>query len=159
MSKIRIIESTDPNIECDYFLCDHKLSLKAKGLMAMMIFYPERDDFILAEFALYAKESEDSIRSTFTELEEIGYLERWQGRNELGQMLPIEYNLFMNPNESGNTTEVYIELDELDDTELEKEVEDLRKEVENATLTLAKLIVEFFSEFLNFNDTDSEDPI
>jgi len=45
MSKIKIIFSTDPNIEDEFYLSDTLLSLKAKGLLAMMLAYPKPDSF------------------------------------------------------------------------------------------------------------------
>lgn len=99
MSKIMIAETDDINVESDYFLCDSRISLKAKGLMAMMLAYPCKDDFKVDILSLFAKESENSIRSTMRELEAYGYLDRWQGRNELGQMLPVIYVIYENPYE------------------------------------------------------------
>jgi len=106
MQKLMIIETDDINIGSDYFLGDSRISLKAKGLMAMLIAYPCRADFSLDVLSLFAKESENSIRTTMKELEAYGYLDRWQGRNKLGQMLPIRYVIYENPYEDRINPEV-----------------------------------------------------
>ena len=97
MSKITIIETENINVESDYFLNDSRISLKAKGIMAMMLAYPCKDDFRISDFALFTKEGKNAVRTAMRELENIGYLARCQFRNELGQMLPVDYYIFENP--------------------------------------------------------------
>jgi len=144
MSKVRVIYSTDPNIEDEFYLSDTLLSLKAKGLIAMMLAYPKPDSFKIEEFALFVKDSEDSIRSTMQELEKLGYLDRWQGRNSLGQMLPVEYVIFLNR---------YEEEYECDDYEFDQDkFDEIYAALNQDTVELFSKVIKVFLDEL-FPDT------
>ena len=97
MSTIRIIKSEIYPSLRDYYKIDGDLSLKAKGLMTQLLSYESVKEFFLKDIEFYNKDSEDSIRTAIRELEYAGYLERYQGRDSLGKMLPVEYTVFENP--------------------------------------------------------------
>ena len=99
MSTIRVIGTKNPTIESDFFVRDGRISLKAKGLLLQMHAYPFSDDFSIEDIARYGNDSEGTIRTTIKELEKTGYIDRRQGRDESGKMLPVEYVLFENPYE------------------------------------------------------------
>ena len=66
----------DSNYTCmsNYHLKDRKLSLKAKGLLSVMLSLPESWDYSIKGLAAICKEGEDSIKSTLSELKKTGYL-------------------------------------------------------------------------------------
>ncbi len=83
----------------NYHLRDKKLSLKAKGLLSQMLSLPDNWDYTLAGLASINKESIDAIRTAVLELENAGYIERYQGRDKLGKLLAIEYTIYEKPKE------------------------------------------------------------
>ena len=65
-------------------LKDSRLSLKTKGLFAVMLSLPPAWDFTVAGLARINGVGRDAIRSSLAELEEAGYLTREQAHGERG---------------------------------------------------------------------------
>lgn len=73
------------------------LSLKAKGLLSLMLSLPEEWDYTLKGLAHINKEGVDAVRTAVIELENEGYIVRKQIRNENGQMGASEYIIYESP--------------------------------------------------------------
>lgn len=56
-------------------LRDTNLSLKAKGLLSVMLSLPEDWDYSITGLVAICKENETEIKATLDELDEFGYLE------------------------------------------------------------------------------------
>lgn len=69
----------------NYHLRDKRLTLKAKGLLSLMLSLPEDWDYTLTGLACINKESIDAIRSAVVELEKAGYIERSRTHQENGK--------------------------------------------------------------------------
>ena len=65
----------------NYALRDKKISLKAKGLLMLLLSLPDGWKFSQSGLATLCKESERAIRSATKELEQNGYLVRRRERN------------------------------------------------------------------------------
>lgn len=65
-------------------ITDNRLSLKAKGLFAVMMSRPDDWEFSVSGLAAFTGVGKDSIRNTLAELERVGYLIREQGHNDDG---------------------------------------------------------------------------
>ncbi|MDR2590599.1 MAG: helix-turn-helix domain-containing protein [Oscillospiraceae bacterium] len=100
MSTITIRKSQDNSINQNIYLTDPRLSLKAKGLMAQLTTYPQKNNFTTETLTFINQGGKDSIRSAIQELEQTSYLERHQNRNKTGQLLPTEYKIYENPYEA-----------------------------------------------------------
>ena len=72
---------------------DTRLSLKARGLFAVMASLPEDWEFTVGGLAKAAGVGKDSIRTTLNELQEIGYLVREQSHDEGGKFAKNVYIL------------------------------------------------------------------
>lgn len=77
-------------------LRDGALSLKAKGLFAVMASLPPEWQFSVRGLAAICKEGRDAVRSALLELERAGYLRRTPRRCE-GRSAGWEYELFERP--------------------------------------------------------------
>lgn len=77
----------------NYHLRDISLSLKAKGLLSLMLSLPEGWDYTTKGLACICKDGVGSICSTVKELEKAGYVQRRRLRNELGHLTEIEYTI------------------------------------------------------------------
>jgi len=73
----------------NHHLRNRLLSLKAKGLLSLMLSLPEDWDYTTKGLAHICKDGVDSICSTAKELEEHGYIIRHRIRNEKGQMTTV----------------------------------------------------------------------
>ena len=66
----------------NYHLKDRKLSLKAKGLLSLMLSLPDNWDFSILELSSICIESRDTIRKILNELKENKYLKVIEKRDE-----------------------------------------------------------------------------
>ena len=73
------------------------LSLKATGLLSLMLSLPEDWDYTTKGLAKICKDGVDSICSTVNELEEHGYVIRERIRNAKGQLTDIQYTILEQP--------------------------------------------------------------
>ena len=75
------------------------MSLKAKGLLSLMLSLPEDWDYSVAGLTTLSKDGKDGVMSALSELEKFGYLTRTRLVNDKGQFDGIEYNIFEQPQE------------------------------------------------------------
>lgn len=81
----------------NHHLRNKTLSLKAKGLLSLMLSLPEDWDYTTRGLSCICKDGVDSIRVGIQELEANGYLVRERHRNENGQYGAIEYTILEKP--------------------------------------------------------------
>ncbi len=82
---------------CNHHLRNTDLSLKAKGLLSLMLSLPEDWDYTTKGLAHICRDGVDSITTALKELERYGYLTRQRLRNENGQLGDIEYTIHEQP--------------------------------------------------------------
>ena len=107
MAIFRVKKTRDFTIMSNHHLRDKKLSLKAKGLLSLILSLPEDWDYTLKGLSYICKEGVDAVRMAVKELEDAGYIERRRFRNEKGQLKSIEYIIHEIPEtaEEEDTTE------------------------------------------------------
>ena len=103
MAVFRIEKARDYTVMSNYHLRDMLLSLKAKGLLSLMLSLPENWDYTMKGLARICKDGIDSISGGIRELEAHGYLVRARVRNENGQLCSIEYTILEQPKEPTQT--------------------------------------------------------
>ena len=81
----------------NHHLRNTNLSLKAKGLLSLMLSLPEEWDYTTKGLARICKDGVDSICAGVRELEEQGYVIRERVRNPNGQLGSIEYTILEQP--------------------------------------------------------------
>lgn len=97
MAVFRIEKTRDYTVMANFHLRDTKLSLKAKGLLSLMLSLPEDWDYTTKGLARICRDGVDSICSTVRELEDHGYIIRERVRNEKGQLTTVEYTILEQP--------------------------------------------------------------
>ena len=75
----------------NHHLRNMEISLKAKGLLSVMLSLPDNWDYTIKGLSIINKEGLDSIRSTIHELELAGYVERKRTRDLRGRFHTSEY--------------------------------------------------------------------
>ena len=75
----------------NHHLRNMEISLKAKGLLSVMLSLPDNWDYTIKGLSIINKEGLDSIRSTIHELEVAGYVERKRTRDPRGRFHTSEY--------------------------------------------------------------------
>lgn len=89
----------------NYHFKEKKMSLKAKGLLSLMLSLPDDWEYNVAGLVKLSKDGKDSVMSALQELEKFGYLTRKQLFNEKGQFSGIEYNIYEEPQQENPISE------------------------------------------------------
>ena len=97
MAVMRVERNSNYTVMANYHLRDKQLSLKAKGLLSVMLSLPVEWDYTMAGLAFISKEGIDAIRAAIKELEQTGYIIRSRRRNEAGQLADTEYTIYESP--------------------------------------------------------------
>ena len=105
MAVFRIEKTRDYTVMSNYHLRDRSLSLKAKGLLSLMLSLPENWDYTMKGLARICKDGIDSISGGIRELEAHGYLIRARVRGANGQLGSIEYTILEQPKTLSPTQE------------------------------------------------------
>ena len=105
MAVFRIEKTRDYTVMSNYHLRDMSLSLKAKGLLSLMLSLPENWDYTMKGLARICKDGIDSISGGIRELEAHGYLIRARVRGANGQLGSIEYTILEQPKALSPTQE------------------------------------------------------
>lgn len=75
MSVIRVEKTSNYTVMSNYHFKEKEMSLKAKGLISLMLSLPDTWDYTVAGLITICKENETAITSALNELKEFGYLE------------------------------------------------------------------------------------
>ena len=86
MAVFRVEKTKDFTIMSNHHLRNTELSLKAKGLLSLMLSLPEDWDYTTKGLAHICKDGVDSITTALKELERHGYLTRQRLRYDNGQL-------------------------------------------------------------------------
>ena len=97
MAVFRIEKTRDYTVMANHHLKNRELTLKAKGLMSVLLSLPDDWDYTLAGLARISREGVDAIREAVKELERAGYVIRNRVRNEKGQLTDTEYVIYEQP--------------------------------------------------------------
>ena len=97
MAVFRVEKTKDFTLMSNHHLKNRKLTLKAKGLLSLMLSLPDSWDYTLKGLASICSEGIDAVRTAVKELEQEGYIERNQIRNEKGRIQDLEYIIYERP--------------------------------------------------------------
>ena len=102
MAVFRVERTRDYTVMSNHHLKNRSLSLKAKGLLSVMLSLPDEWDYTLRGLAAISREGVDAIREAIRELEDAGYIVRSRGRNEKGQLSGTEYVIYEHSQQSAD---------------------------------------------------------
>ena len=97
MAIFRVAKTRDYTVMSNYHLRDKNLTLKAKGLLSLILSLPEDWNYTTRGLAAICKEGVDSIGATLRELESAGYLTRHRLRDRSGRISDTEYVVYESP--------------------------------------------------------------
>ena len=97
MAVFRIERTRDYTVMSNHHLRNANLSLKAKGLLSMMLSLPEDWNYTTRGLAKICKEGVDAIGAALRELEAAGYIVRHKLRNRQGRISDTEYVIYEQP--------------------------------------------------------------
>ena len=97
MAVFRIERTRDYTVMSNHHLRNANLSLKAKGLLSMMLSLPEDWNYTTRGLAKICKEGVDAIGAALRELETAGYIVRHKLRDRQGRISDTEYVIYEQP--------------------------------------------------------------
>lgn len=117
MSVIRTIKNENYTTVCNTHLRDKNLSLKAKGLLSMMLSLPDKWHYSVKGLEGICKESKNTINSVLKELEDNNYLVR-RRRYCNGKISEWEYIIFEN-NENHDEELLHLKNEDIENEDIE----------------------------------------
>ena len=97
MATYRVERTKDYTVMSNCHLRDTSLTLKAKGLLSMMLSLPDEWNYTTRGLAAICKEGVDAIGKALKELENAGYIVRRQLRGAGGKISDTEYVIYEQP--------------------------------------------------------------
>lgn len=97
MNKVVRVKNDNFTIISNVFLRDEKLSLKAKGFLAVIMGLPNDWEFSINGICATLKEGKTAVYGIIDELKEHGYCFASQTRDEYGRMRASDYTFFEEP--------------------------------------------------------------
>ena len=117
MAVIRTIKNENYTTMCNTHLRDKNLSLKAKGLLSMMLSLPDKWHYSVKGLEGICKESKNTINSVLNELEDNNYLVR-RRRYCNGKISEWEYIIFEN-NENHDEELLHLKNKDIENEDIE----------------------------------------
>lgn len=96
MSVIRVNNTKGFTVMSNYHFQDKEISLKAKGLLGLMLSLPSNWDYSLNGLVTIVKENKVAVQSALKELEEHKYLKRTRVQDETGRFDYV-YDIYEKP--------------------------------------------------------------
>lgn len=96
MSVIRVNNTKGFTVMSNYHFQDKEISLKAKGLLGLMLSLPSNWDYSINGLVAIVKENKAAVQTTLKELEEHKYLKRTRVQDETGRFDYI-YDIYEKP--------------------------------------------------------------
>ena len=97
MPVFRVEKTHSYTVMSNHHLRNKELSLKAKGLLSLMLSLPEDWDYTLTGLAVINRDNKDAIRTAVQELEAAGYVLRMQTTDSRGKLGANEYIIYEFP--------------------------------------------------------------
>lgn len=133
MAVIRTIKNENYTTMCNTHLRDKNLSLKAKGLLSMMLSLPDKWHYSVKGLEGICKESKNTINSVLNELEDNNYLVR-RRRYCNGKISEWEYIIFEN-NENHDEELLHLKNEDIENEDIEnRDVYKITKELSTKEL-------------------------
>ena len=95
--EIKVHKSGEFTVMSNYHLRDKEMSLKAKGILSIMLSLPAEWDYSVAGLQTLSKDGKDSTTNALNELETLGYLVRTKVTDERGRFNGYNYDIYEKP--------------------------------------------------------------
>ena len=103
MAVFKVYKNDNYTVMSNYHFKERGMSLKAKGLLSLMLSLPEDWDYSIGGLVAICKENETAIKNALTELKEFGYVEVIKLTPKQTQSGRFEYiyNIYETPKQEG----------------------------------------------------------
>lgn len=100
MAVFRVNKTADYTVMSNFHLKDKRLSLKAKGMLSLILSLPENWNYTIGGLVAICLEREGAVKTALSELKKCGYLrvDKIRPNKENGGRYEYIYNIFEQPN-------------------------------------------------------------
>jgi len=105
MAVMRVHKTANYTIMSNFHFKEKEMSLKAKGLLSLMLSLPDDWDYSINGLATLSKDGKDSVMGALQELEKFGYLIRTRKSDEKGRFKGYDYDIYEEPQPKKPTTD------------------------------------------------------
>ena len=112
MAVIRVHKNENYTVMSNRHFKERNMSLKAKGLLSLMLSLPEEWDYSIAGLTALSKDGKDSVMSALEELKKFGYLKMTRSHKKNGHFAGYDYDIYEEPQNVENqqkNVENYVE--------------------------------------------------
>lgn len=150
MAVARTHHTKDYTCMSNYHFKDKSISLKAKGLLSLMLSLPDEWDYSVVGLASLSSDGETSVRTAVKELEDHNYLKRTPIR-ENGRIIDWEYDIYEKPLELLDVENQQVETltQEIKDNKVNKQSNIKKVNTNNSKELLQKSNFEFGKQKTN----------
>lgn len=149
MALFKINKTKNYTVMSNYHLRDKNLSLKAKGLLSLMLSLPEDWDYSIQGLVQIVQENETAVKSALNELMRTGYLVRLklmptkdENGNVIRAKIEYEYNIYEKPNQESCNQGIE-NLGVENQGQINKEVQSKENKKETVSKDTAKNVTKF----------------
>ena len=97
MPKYIVHKTKDYTVMGNTHFREKQMTLRAKGLLSLMLSLPDDWDYSIAGLCTLSKDGRDSVMNALKELESFGYLVRTKTTDEKGHFSGYDYNVYEEP--------------------------------------------------------------
>lgn len=97
MAVIRVNKTADYTVMSNAHFKEKEMTLKAKGLLSLMLSLPENWDYSIAGLVTLSKDGKESVMNALNELETFGYLKRTRLFDKQGRFAGYDYDIYETP--------------------------------------------------------------
>lgn len=105
MAVVRVNKTSDFTVMSNTHFKEREMSLKAKGLLSLMLSLPDEWDYSIRGLVTLSKDGKVSVMNALSELEEFGYLKMTRAHDEKGRFAGYDYDIFETPYSENPYTE------------------------------------------------------
>ena len=104
MAVFRVSKTGDYTVMSNSHLREKGMSLKAKGLLSLMLSLPDDWDYSIQGLCTLSKDGYEGVMNALRELERYGYLTRSRATDERGHFAGYDYDIFERPQTENPST-------------------------------------------------------
>lgn len=157
MGIVRVHKTKNFTVMSNYHFREKKMSLKAKGLLSLMLSLPDDWNYSISGLVTLSKDGKDSVMSALAELEEFGYLTRERVINDKGQFSGVDYNIYEQPQAIKPIAANPISANSHEDKPISEKqpllntnsIKELKNKIINILNTKDAELVELYKEYIN----------
>lgn len=97
MAVMRVNKTNDFTVMSNAHFKEKNMSLKAKGLLSLMLSLPDDWDYSVAGLTELSEDGKDSVMKALAELERFGYLKRTRLTDKKGRFAGYDYDVYEQP--------------------------------------------------------------